>query len=116
MCLLSGKISSLVDSSKAAKLTKRLYETLEEKRLGPQYDSKRSSGGAETAPPAAKRPAAPADSAAQNGVKKMRWDQPAAAPRPGSTGCGGTCTGGGGGGGRRQGVTHSATGEQWTEK
>ena len=75
-----GKISSLVDSSRAAKLTARLYDTLEEKRLGPQFASRRSpdAGGAE--PAAAKRAAAPADTA-QNGVKKMRWDQPTA-PAP----------------------------------
>ena len=81
-----GKISSLVSASKAAKLTARLYDTLEDKRLGPQYASKRSSTAedAQAAPPATKRPAAAADSA-QNGVKKMRWDQPspaAAAPAP----------------------------------
>ncbi|XP_043218928.1 U4/U6 small nuclear ribonucleoprotein Prp3-like isoform X1 [Amphibalanus amphitrite] len=77
-----SKLSSLVDPAKANKLTTRLYETLEEKRLGPQYSSKRSSAAAETTP-AAKRPAAPAADPPQNGAaKKMRWDQPAAAPAP----------------------------------
>ena len=70
----------MVDPSKAAKLTARLYETLEEKRLGPHHGPKCSATVAETAQPAAKRPAAAADQSAQsaqNGVKKMRWDQPA---------------------------------------
>ncbi|XP_037068827.1 uncharacterized protein LOC119090138, partial [Pollicipes pollicipes] len=56
----TSKISSLIDASKAAKLTARVYDLLEEKRLGPKF--------------AAKRPGAAPD-ATENGAKKMRREE-----------------------------------------